>query len=114
MVTDDIKKELEEEEDEFYGEETSIGHMTKGPVDIDKQRKDIVGDDFDPEAPLNLAEEIEEDEEARHEMPAAGNVSGQNDTNADDSNSDDSDKTSAEEDVPVDSELEKMLEEDQN
>ena len=61
----DIKKELEQLEDENYGDETISGTNPRPDADddIDANMIDAVGSDFDEDKPLNLADEIEDDED---------------------------------------------------
>ncbi|GEM_PF-7045651 len=63
---DEIKKQLEEQEQDVYGEEATGGSAGgSNPVDIDDVMENAVGDDFDtdyePEE-VNLAGEVEGDE----------------------------------------------------
>ena len=74
---DEIKKELEEQEEEFYGDETVSGSSPSPESDdsIEKMMGDAMGEDAaddvsDPkEDGFNIADEIEEDEEEAMESP---------------------------------------------
>jgi len=63
---DEIKKQLEEQDHEVYGEEAPGGSASSDPMDIDMAMGKVVGDDFDtddePEE-LDLAGEIDGDEQ---------------------------------------------------
>lgn len=62
---DDVQKEIEELEDENYGDETVSGTNPRPDADDDVEDfvKDTVGSDFDDEDDLDIAEEVKEDEE---------------------------------------------------
>ena len=61
---DDVKKEVEEQQEEFYGEDTG-GES----VDVDKKMKDAFGEDvqekIDKHEPFTIAKEVEDDEKKR-------------------------------------------------
>ena len=61
---DDVKKEVEEQEEEVYGEETG-----GDAVDVDKKMKDAFGDDvqekIDNREPFTISKEVEDDEKKR-------------------------------------------------
>lgn len=63
---EEIKKELEDQEHNVYGEEAPGGSANSDPMDIDEAMGKAVGDDFDTVGPepdeVNLADEIEDDE----------------------------------------------------
>jgi len=64
---DEIKKQLEVQEDDVYGDEAAGGSAGgSNPVDIDDARADVVGEDFDSDDnpdELGLADEIEGDDQ---------------------------------------------------
>lgn len=62
---DDVQKEIEELEDENYGDETISGTNPRPDADDDVEdfMEDVVGEDFDEEDDLDIADEIEDDEE---------------------------------------------------
>lgn len=62
---DDIRRELEEQDDEFYGDETVSGSNPDPDSDdsVSEMMTDTVGDDFDETEDLDIAEEVKEDEE---------------------------------------------------
>jgi len=61
---DDVKKEVEEQQEEFYGEDTG-GES----VDVDKKMKDAFGEDvqekIDKHEPFTIGKEVEDDEKTR-------------------------------------------------
>lgn len=62
--TDDVKKEVEEQKEEFYGEDQG-GEA----VDVDKKMKDAFGDDVEEKIekhqPFTIGKEVEDDENER-------------------------------------------------
>ena len=67
---DDVKKEVEEQKDEFYGEGTASGSSSGGEaVDVDKVMTDAFGDDVEEKIekhnPFVISEEISSDEDKR-------------------------------------------------
>ncbi len=62
---DDVIKELKNQDDENYGDETISGtNPVSGEApDVDDMMDDVVGEDHDEEEELDIAEEIEGDEE---------------------------------------------------
>jgi len=77
-------KQLEEElkkQDKLYGDgEDRLGGSATDPEeddDMEEAMEDVTGDDFDEEEPkpLNVAEEVDEDEEAIREKPSAEDAS---------------------------------------
>jgi len=61
---DDVKKEVEEQEEEFYGEDTG-----GDSVDVDKKMRDAFGDDVEKKIeehqPFTIGKEVEDDENKR-------------------------------------------------
>jgi hypothetical protein len=61
---DDVKKEIEEQEEEFYG-----GDSGGDTVDVDEKMKDAFGDDvqekIDKHEPFTISKEVEDDEKKR-------------------------------------------------
>ena len=67
----DVKKELKDEQDEFYGD-TSISGSAPDPESDDKVLefvKEVTGNEPKPGDPFSLAEEVEKDEKARRTKP---------------------------------------------
>lgn len=62
---DDVIKELKNQDDENYGDETISGTspVSGEAPDVDDMMDDVVGEDHDEEEELDIAEEIEGDEE---------------------------------------------------
>lgn len=63
---DDIKKEVEEQDDEVYGDESFGGHAAdlESDDDVDKIREAYMGDKLKENEELDLASEIVADEDA--------------------------------------------------
>lgn len=61
---DDVQKEIEELEDENYGDETVSGTNPRPDADDDVEdfMEDVVGEDFDEDKPFNMGDEVNEDE----------------------------------------------------
>lgn len=68
---DDVKRELEEQDDEFYGDETVSGSNPEPDSDdsVEEMMSDVVGEDFDETQEVDIAEEVGEDEEDIREKP---------------------------------------------
>ena len=66
---DDVLKEVNKQEDDNYGDESISGSnpVTGEGQDVDDMMKDVVGDDFDEDKPLDIADEVNDDEEAIRE-----------------------------------------------
>lgn len=66
-TSDDIKKELEEEKKEFYGEEAVGGSAQdlESDDDVTQTLEDVVGGKINTEEPFSVAEEVEVDEDLR-------------------------------------------------
>ncbi len=64
---DDIKKELREDEDRFYGEETVSGSSPRPESDDDVKEmvKEVIGNPPEEGKPFSIAEEVKKDEKAR-------------------------------------------------
>ena len=62
---DEIKKQLEDQEDDVYGEEALGGSANSEPMDIDEVRGSIAGEDFNMDVDSDEVnpEETEVDEE---------------------------------------------------
>lgn len=62
---DDVIKELKNQDDENYGDETISGTspVSGEAPDVDDMMDDVIGEDHDEEEELDIAEEIEGDEE---------------------------------------------------
>jgi len=62
---EDVIKEVNQQEDDNYGDETISGTNPRpdSDDDLEKVMDDVVGSDFDEEKPLDIADEIEDDEE---------------------------------------------------
>ncbi len=61
---DDVKKEVEEQKEEFYGDDSG-GEA----VDVDKKMKEAFGDDVEDKMkrhePFTIAKEVKDDEDKR-------------------------------------------------
>ena len=68
---EDIEKEKLEQDMENYGDESYAGQQASldSDDDVDEMMKKAVGEDFEEEDELNLAKEIEEDEEDASQKP---------------------------------------------
>lgn len=71
---EEIEKEKLEQDMENYGDESYSGHAPTQSVisnvhDVDEMMEDVVGEDFDEDAPLNIADEIDDDEEDLQDKP---------------------------------------------
>jgi len=62
---DEVEEELQKDEDRFYGDQTVSGTSTHpdSDDDVEEMMSDVVGEDFDENEEVGLAEEIQEDEE---------------------------------------------------
>lgn len=61
---DDIKEELEKEEDEVYGDETAVGSAPDPEKvgDTEELVKEVTGNEPEEGKPYSIAEEVEKDE----------------------------------------------------
>jgi hypothetical protein len=68
---DDVKKEVEEQEDEFYGDATISGTAPdpSSDDDVDEVVKEVTGEKPEQFEPVGIAEEVDEDEKALHTKP---------------------------------------------
>ncbi len=67
----EVIKELQKDEGRFYGDE-EIGGTNTDPEkddDVANMMTDVVGEDFDENGEVDIADEIEEDEEDLREKP---------------------------------------------
>jgi len=67
----DVADELQKDEGRFYGDQEVGGTNTDPEKDDDvaDMMTDVVGDDFDEDEEVDIAQEIEEDEEDLREKP---------------------------------------------
>ena len=63
---DDIKKEIMENEDRFYGEETVSGSSPRPESDdnVKEMVKEVIGNPPEEGKPFSIAEEVNKDEKA--------------------------------------------------
>ncbi len=66
---DEVKKEIRENEDRFYGEETVSGSSPRPDSDDDvaEMIKEVIGNSPEEGKPFSIAEEVKKDEKARRE-----------------------------------------------
>ncbi len=66
---DEVKKELKENEDRFYGEETVSGSSPRPESDDDVKEmvKEVIGNPPEEGKPFSIAEEVNKDEKAIRE-----------------------------------------------
>lgn len=104
---DDIKKQVEEQDDEVYGEGSVVGHAPDpdSDDDIGKIREEFLGEELKSTEELNLASEIVADEKSRHTKPDS--VDDDAEAVAEiDSNDEDGDGDSTDDSVVMDDDLE--------
>ncbi len=95
---DDIKKQLEEDQDRFYGDQTVSGHSpdTESDDSIEEMVGDVMGEDAarkveSKKEGFNIADEIEGDELAQTTKPVSS-TSDDNNTSTGDDYDDDNNK----------------------
>lgn len=70
MKVKDIKREVNKEEDEFYGEETETGSSPKpsSDDDVEKDLENVIGPDakdiLNKRKPFDIDEELDKDDDA--------------------------------------------------
>lgn len=67
--TDNVKKIIQDQNDQDYSGDEPTGEDSSGPMDIDALAEQVLGNTIPEDKPLNIAEEIERDEEDRYGPP---------------------------------------------
>lgn len=67
--TDDTKKIIQNQDDQNYSGDEVTGEDSENPRDIDALAEEVLGNTIDEDKPLNIAEEVANDEAKRHGPP---------------------------------------------